>query len=427
MRKCYQVTAPDTLEFGEGGGFLSLFGMPFLAAGVFVTLIGLGIIRPDNAAEIPWWCWPLLALMGLAFVAAGGGLVLGRRWTRLERENRRVIKQWGLLRPMKTEEHSLLHFQEVKLGFVAGDSDSPDSYPVSLSGSGCNDLLMRSFGDYGEARECGEFLTAFLKLTLRDAVNEPAQMLRWDGGQSADSACDEPQAYRPQVMHSELEETRESARITIRKSGVRFTTVLGLVIPLGILAWLIAGLLPFFHKTGTPREVQLVFVGLLVFALGVVPFLNFARGVLVGLRGYTRVTASPEGLRIEESGAIFTHRKMIAASEIVGLGFSTASGRLAVARAEAQQRSLGRLRRSGGHEPGSVELPAWVEKLARFAKAQGVTVKSRRGLYTFASGLPDDEVHYLYAVVKRTLQLGEQRAHQADNNGVSPCAKGFYS
>jgi len=367
-------------------------------------LIGPGILRPDNANEIPCWDWPLLALMGLAFVAAGGGLVLGRRWTRLERENRRVIRQWGLLRPMKTEEHSLLHFQDVKVGFVVGDSDSPDSYPVSLSGSGCNDLLMRSFGDYGEARECGEFLAGFLKLNLRDAVNEQAPMLRWDGGQFAESAGDEPQADRPQVMHSELEETRESARITIRKSGVRFTTVLGLVIPLGILAWLIAGLLPFFHKTGTTREVQLVFLGFLVFALGMVSFLNVSRGVLVGLHGYTRVTASLEGLRIEESGAIFTHRKMIAASEVVGLSFSTASGRLAVARAEAQQPSLGRLRRSGGHEPGSVELPAWVEKLARWAKAQVVTVKSRRALYTFGAGLPDDEVHYLYAIVKRELQ-----------------------
>ena len=65
MKKCYRVTTPDTLEFREGGGILSLFGLPFLAAGVFVTLIGLGIVRPDNAAEIPGWCWPLLALMGL--------------------------------------------------------------------------------------------------------------------------------------------------------------------------------------------------------------------------------------------------------------------------------------------------------------------------------------------------------------------------
>jgi hypothetical protein len=150
-----------------------------------------------------------------------------------------------------------------------------------------------------------------------------------------------------------------------------------------------------------------VFIGFLVFALGVVPFLNFARGVLVGLRGYTRVTASPEGLRIEESGAVLTHRKMIAASEIVGQSFSTASRRLATARAEAQQRSLGRLRRPGGAEAAPVELPAWVEKLVRFAKSQDVTVKSRRGLYTFAPGLPDDEVQYLCAVLKRALRHGQ--------------------
>jgi hypothetical protein len=278
---------------------------------------------------------------------------------------------------------------------------------------------MRSFGDYGEARQCGEFLAGFLKLTLTDAVNEPAPMLGWHGGQSAESADDELQAYRPQVMQSELEETVESARITIRKSGVRFTTVLGLVICLGILAWLIAGLLPFFHRTGTPREVQSVFIGLLVFALGVVPLLNFARGVLVGLRGYTRVTASPEGLGIEESGAVQTHRKMIPASEIVGVGFSTASSRLAAARAEAHQHSLRRLRRQRGPEPAPVGPRAWVEKLARFAKPKGITVRSRHGWYTFAAGLPDDEVHYLYTVVRRRLHLRRKRepispAHQAE-------------
>lgn len=402
--KCCRQIAAGTLEFREGGGCLSVFGFPFLAAGVFVTLLGLGVVRPENADEIPWWGWPVLVLMGLSFVAAGGGLVFGRSWTRLERENRRVLKQWGLLRPMKTEEHRLVHFQEVKLGFIAGDSDSVDSYPVSLSGSGCNDLLLRSFVDYGEARECAEFLAEFLKFPFKDAATEDPQLLFVDGEQSAQEGAFEPQAFRPKVMQSKLEETGDVAQITIRKAGFRFTMLLGMAIPLGILAWLVCGLLPFFQKTETPRAVQFQFVciGSLVLVLGFVPLL--VRRLLLGLRGYTRVTASPEGLRLEERGAIFTNRKTIPASEILALDYSTAGGRVAAARAEAQQRSLQRLRRSGSSKPSPVVLLAWVERLARFAKPQGVTVKTRRGLYSFGAGLPDDEVHYLYAVVKRALK-----------------------
>jgi hypothetical protein len=39
----------------------------------------------------------------------------------------------------------------------------------------------------------------------------------------------------------------------------------------------------------------------------------------------------------------------------------------------------------------------------RLAKSKGVTLKHRGGLYTFAAGLPDDEVKYLYSVIRRAL------------------------
>ena len=97
--KPFQEVAPGVLEVREGGGFISVFGLPFLAAGLFVTLIGTGVLRVQNAAELPWWAWPILLFMGLAFVAAGGALVLGRSWTRLDTEPSPDSQAMGVVVP----------------------------------------------------------------------------------------------------------------------------------------------------------------------------------------------------------------------------------------------------------------------------------------------------------------------------------------
>jgi hypothetical protein len=42
-------------------------------------------------------------------------------------------------------------------------------------------------------------------------------------------------------------------------------------------------------------------------------------------------------------------------------------------------------------------------RLARFAQRKGITVKTRSGLTTFGQGLEDEEIRYLYSVVRRAL------------------------
>jgi hypothetical protein len=51
----FRQPAPDRVEIREGGGCLSIFGLPFLAAGVFTALIGLQIIPVSNKDEVPAW------------------------------------------------------------------------------------------------------------------------------------------------------------------------------------------------------------------------------------------------------------------------------------------------------------------------------------------------------------------------------------
>jgi hypothetical protein len=146
--------APDRLELREGGGCLSVFGVPFLAAGVFVTLIGARIVPMENARDIPLWAWPLIILMGLVFVAVGGALVFGRRWTVLDAGRGTISRRWGLLVPMRGETHILAAYDAVMVRFEAGDSDTADRYPILLRAKGGGtDLTLQSSTQYGESRE----------------------------------------------------------------------------------------------------------------------------------------------------------------------------------------------------------------------------------------------------------------------------------
>ena len=108
-----KLTAPDRVEMREGGGCLSIFGTPFLAGGVFAALIGAQVIPVSNRNEVPAWVYPVIFLMGLVFVAVGGALVFGRRWTTLDSGKGLVVKQSGLLVPLQKQQFQLSDYDRV--------------------------------------------------------------------------------------------------------------------------------------------------------------------------------------------------------------------------------------------------------------------------------------------------------------------------
>jgi len=93
----FKRRSADILEIKQGGGCLSLFGLPFLAGGIFLMSAGLGIVRFSNPEEIPAWGYLLLILFGAVFSSVGGALVFGRTWLRIDRSNESITKMKGLL------------------------------------------------------------------------------------------------------------------------------------------------------------------------------------------------------------------------------------------------------------------------------------------------------------------------------------------
>lgn len=87
----------------------------------------------NNEGDVPAFMWPLLVLMAIAFTTVGGALVFGRSWMTIDRAQREVVKQWGLLVPLRGHSVPLEGYTVVLLGFVQGDSDSAESFPLSIS------------------------------------------------------------------------------------------------------------------------------------------------------------------------------------------------------------------------------------------------------------------------------------------------------
>src|SRR5688572_24931839 len=117
MARAFEQVAPGRLEVRDGGGCLSLFGLPFFCAGLAVMLISFGIIPLSNAHEVQWYAWPILFLMGAVFTTVGGVLVFGRTWTTFSTAERTVVVQYGLVVPMRAKTYPIGDYSAVLIDF----------------------------------------------------------------------------------------------------------------------------------------------------------------------------------------------------------------------------------------------------------------------------------------------------------------------
>jgi hypothetical protein len=401
--------APDQLQVREGGGCLSLFGLPFLAAGIFVTLIGVRIVPLQNAREIPAWAWPLILMMGLVFVAVGGGLVFGRRWITLDKGRGTIRKEWGLLVPFRGEENPLRDYEAVVLRFDAGDSDTGDRYPVLLKArAGRADLALSSTSQYGESRQQAAAVAKFLDFPLVDGSTYHESVTSADqvdvtfqerlrAGQDR-----QEHAVRPLRLRSQVRESGCAVAIVLPGPGFRWGALIGVAISAGLLAYVAPPLFRFFRQTNTPEAVQLLSFGVAVLLFVVIPVLGVINAAALAIRGRTLVQGSAEGITIEERAAWRVKTIRVPAADILGLDFAPADAALAAPRCEAKRRvtQVGQtllLPRGGGAEP------RWLSAIRRLVKSKGIIVKSRKGLVSFGAGLPDEELRYIYVLVARAL------------------------
>jgi hypothetical protein len=403
----FALVAPDRLQIREGGGCLSVFGLPFLAAGLLLLLAVVGVVPLGGMADLPIWGRPVIGMMGLAFAAAGAALAFGRSWTTLDVTQRAAIKQWGLLLPMKEQTRPLDEFKAVALGIIQGDSDSSDRFPVMLKGGSGLDLVLCSSTSYAEARTCAAEVARHLRFALEDASTDHAVTV---DPQDADRALRERRAQRPPQplvphpgdLRSEITQETSGVRIVIPHDRTGTLALVVALIPGVIPLWFAPDLAEFFRRTRTPAPVGWAFLSFLTVLFVVLPGISAFNAWRRSRLGHTTVKASASGIVIEERGAWRTRTlATLDAADILDVDYSTRASVLASTRTAVEHKLA-----ESGHadrQTLSPRLERLAEMAARWAKGRGVTVKTRQGLTTFGRGLGDEEIRYLHSVVRQAL------------------------
>ena len=129
---------------------------------------------------------------------------------------------------------------------------------------------------------------------------------------------------------------------------------------------------------------------------------TIASSFLRSRRGATIIEASTEGLRIFERRIWRTRQTAaLAADDILDVDYSSRESSTASARQAAEEQTF------AAYPDASHSISPRVERmvaaLARFARAKGVTIKTREGITSVGHGLEDDEIRYLWSVLRRAI------------------------
>jgi len=389
---------------------MAVFGLPFFAAGVFMLLAGLGVVPISNADEVSTVGRLVLPFMGIIFTAVGGTLSFGRAWTTIDATRREVTTELGLLVPMHTSTRRVDEYATVHVGFVKGDSDTADSYPVSLKTRAGQSLKLWSSTQFPDARASATAIATLLRFDVEDATTDhPVRLAAGEADLPLqqripmdERVMDAPD--RPANARSEISREHGALRVSIPTPRTHPFAIALTLIPVALSAAVVSPLSRFFKDTHTPDVVGWAFLGFLILFFGILPAMTALNGYLRSRRGCTIVTVSSRGIDIRERGAWTSGPvRSLAAADILDIDFSTAASVRASAKLSAQERVL------AGTRPGSTapEIGPRTERLlaalSRFAHGQGITIKTRQGLTTVATGLSDDETRYLHGIIRRAL------------------------
>jgi hypothetical protein len=397
------------LQIREGGGGIAVFGLPFLAAGIYMVLGAAGIVPVSNAGHTSAIARPLVGLMGLVFTGAGGTLVFGRKWTTLDPIDRRIIRQWGALVPLREEAAALDDFSSVTIGFVRGDSDTVDKFPVALKNRTGADVKLFNATTYAEARASAVTIAQHLHLELEDATTDHPTRQAFDQldrsfqSRAQRAGTVEPGVEQPANARSTVTRDANQLQIVIPAPRPGPIELIAAFAPLVIPVIFGPMLISFFGRTRTADFASRIFLSVFVFGFVVLPGISCLTVLARSRRGRTIVAVSREGVLVARRGVWRTRQvASIQAADIVDIDYSTRDSLAASTRHAAVRQAL------QTHGPAASNLgprTEWlVSALAGLARSGGVTIKSSQGLTTFGEGLEDDEVRYLHAIVRRALE-----------------------
>jgi len=398
-----------TLEIRSGGGCLSLFGMPFLLAGLIIMLIPLGVIPFEEQPEGPLVS-ALIVLFGSVFAAVGAVLVFGRGGIILDRGRGRIVRWWGLLVPMRRMEHRLDAIRQVEMDFSSGDKDSADTWPIRLAGEGVpKPITVAQPTAFSEARRVAEELARFLQKPLVDSST--GERVTRDPGHLDESWRDRvrrtqeaaaPMPPEPPGMRTRIERTAEGYVFHIPGPALTWLHYLPVLFPVGFAAAVAWFFLPALLTLPMPdwvRYFALGFIGLF-FIAG--PVLSALLHVLRLRNQFERVTVTKAFLRVEALKQGKRSAAEIPVDELEDLVAPTAKSLMDSVEVPGMKKvDLGDT--GTPRMPDGRPVPRLLQSILKMAGSRGITARSDKAVVEFAAGLDEAETAYLFALIRKTI------------------------
>jgi hypothetical protein len=396
---------PDLLVSRNGGGFLALFGLPFLLAGLFVIALTLELVNIEGEVPPLYFGLPF----GGIFAAVGAGLVFGRTGVTIDRRRQSLVKWWGMLGLSKRSEYFLPDFCEVVLRreVRSGDKSSHTVYPVRLrSETREESVTLEEPRDYEAARSLAERVAKLVDKPLADSSSGETVVRRPDrldeslreAARRSGERVEVPDA--PPQMRSNLSIDGFRVSIEIPATGIQGGQKLLVGVLVAFLAFEVPFLFPIFTRGdsfgGAGSALFLLFSALMFLA----PVIVFGRIILSSAQKRVSVRASSAGLRVEERAPLHSKVTEIPGHELEELGFVDVETRTAKMReAQAMAHGLG-----GGSGAKQVAVPPMLRSLLHvFGLGGRITARSDSDSVSFGVGLSKAEAEYLVAVIEKAL------------------------
>lgn len=404
--KPFKQIDANKLEIKDGGGCFSLFGIPFLLSGIFVLLIGIKVIPLTNANEVPVWSWPVLCLMGIVFIIAGGSLIFGRSWTILDINEKKVIKKWGLLVPMNIKTMNILDYKSLVLNYTPGDSDTSERYSIILKGEdNTKNLDLFSSTEFSDSFSMASFLVKFLQLPLEDSSTSHKVLYNYetiDGNFSKRLKENHFSLSNPvlPVKHSCIYDlTDNSLQITRPAPNYNKWRLLYFLIIIICLYYFMPNVFSFFDKSQTPKGIQFAIISFALFFIILIPLLVTINSIILEIRGKSILTVDKKALTIEEKDSWRSKKTFIPAEEILDLDYH-----LGVFTLDGIKKA--HLANINTYLPPKIRNdPWWYKFVNKINNSNGITIKTIKGIYNFGAGLWDDEVLYIYYIIVNKLTV----------------------
>ncbi len=402
---------PDILQTRRGGGCLMIFGLPFLLTGLFVMGFSFWESPPGDGGP------PLLVtvIFGSIFTALGTGLMFGRSGMIINRRKRSIVRWSGLLVPMKKTTYPLDYHDRITIRkeLRSGEKQTYYAYPIVLKGSHGvgGGIVFDEPTDYPQARRTAEKITAFLKMPLvdttsgREVIREPDR-LDESIRQRATRTKDKVEALHP-PSHMRARVKEESGTLIIEIPPQRLTLEhykrMGILMAIGAVA---AGLI-----LGVNNLRHLNAHDLVVYApIGIFVLLFASRTVVRQTRSSCRIRASRDVLRVEQRTSNRRTVTEIPVDELEDFVMGDANLPAGVSKTPD-----GRYQAEGVrvHSPNSSgysghQVMAGTKLLAKLSlimtpPGPSMTATSDQATVNFGQGLREDELHYLYALIKKKI------------------------